>query len=72
MFEKFEQRDTSQNNEIIDFKLEDLMELVNLDERWTYKGSTTTPPCEQFVYWNVLSTVYPIKKKHLELIKIWI
>jgi carbonic anhydrase len=48
------------------------MELINLDERWTYKGSTTTPPCEQFVYWNVLSTVYPIKKKHLELIKIWI
>ena len=38
-----------------------LMELVDLDNRWAYKGSGTVPPCTSFVYWNVLSTVYPIK-----------
>ena len=43
----------------------DLMKLVDSDNRWIYKGSVTTPPCGRFVYWNVLSTIYPIKKKHL-------
>ena len=35
--------------------------------RWIYQGSLTTPPCTTNVYWNVLSTVYPIKEKHLAL-----
>jgi carbonic anhydrase len=42
-----------------------LMEMVNSKNRWVYKGSVTTPPCGRFVYWNVLSTVYPISRKHL-------
>ena len=42
------------------------MELVDFDNRWAYKGSGTTPPCTSFVYWNVLSTVYPISKDALE------
>jgi hypothetical protein len=42
-----------------------LMELVDMNNRWAYKGSVTTPPCSTFVYWNVLSTVYPIKEEHL-------
>ena len=46
-----------------------LMELVDFDNRWAYKGSGTTPPCTSFVYWNVLSTVYPIKAEHVELFK---
>jgi len=45
------------------------MELVDFNNRWAYKGSLTTPPCTSFVYWNVLSTVYPIKAEHLELFK---
>lgn len=45
------------------------MSLVDLKNRWIYKGSLTVPPCRKAVYWNVLHTVYPIKKAHLELLK---
>ena len=45
------------------------MNLVDSDNRWIYKGSVTTPPCATFVYWNVLSTVYPISQKHLDQFK---
>jgi len=47
----------------------DLMMMVDMNNRYTYKGSVTTPPCAQNVYWNVLRTVYPIKLEHLELFK---
>jgi carbonic anhydrase len=47
----------------------DLMKLVDSQNRWIYKGSVTTPPCGRFVYWNVLSTVYPISKKHMAQFK---
>jgi carbonic anhydrase len=46
-----------------------LMEMIDMDNRWIYKGSSTTPPCAGFVYWNVLSTIYPIKAEHLALFK---
>ena len=46
-----------------------LMNMVDMNNRWTYRGSVTTPPCASSVYWNVLRTVYPIKKKHLDLFK---
>ena len=38
----------------------ELMEALDYKNRWVYKGSTTFPPCEQFVYWNILEKVYPI------------
>jgi len=44
-----------------------LMNIIDTNNRWVYNGSLTTPPCTQNIYWNVVSTVYPIKKKHLEL-----
>ena len=47
----------------------DFMNMVNMKNRWVYQGSLTTPPCEQKVYWNVLQTIYPIKKAHLDLFK---
>jgi len=44
-----------------------LLMMLNTWDRWIYKGSVTTPPCDKFVYWNVLNTVYPIKKKYISL-----
>lgn len=43
-----------------------LMMYVDMQNRWTYRGSVTTPPCATAVYWNVLTTIYPIKQKHLD------
>ena len=45
----------------------DLMNMVDTDNRYVYKGSVTTPPCAQSVYWNVLSTIYPISQRHVDL-----
>lgn len=50
--------------DLIAFK--SLMEMVDLENRWTYKGSLTTPPCSTNLYWNVVRTVYPIKAKHVK------
>jgi len=47
-----------------------LMMMVDMQNRWTYRGSVTTPPCATAVYWNVLKTVYPIKAKHLAQFKV--
>jgi len=46
-----------------------LMMMADMDNRWVYKGSVTTPPCDTFVYWNVVRRVHPLKKKHLDLFK---
>lgn len=42
-----------------------LIDALDTNNRWVYKGSVTTPPCATTVYWNVLSKVYPIQPKHL-------
>ena len=47
----------------------DLLSLVNTDNRWVYRGSVTTPPCAQNVYWNVMTTVYPIKQEIVDKFK---
>merc|ERR1711935_911337 len=36
-----------------------LMEALDWGNRYAYKGSLTTPPCDQYVYWNVIRRVYP-------------
>jgi carbonic anhydrase len=46
-----------------------LMEMVDSNNRWIYAGSVTTPPCARFVYWNVISTIYPVSQKHLDQFK---
>ena len=46
-----------------------LMEMVDNKNRWVYKGSVTTPPCATSVYWNVLSTIYPISQRHVTQFK---
>lgn len=38
------------------------LDIVNFNNRWIYLGSETFPPCEQYVYWNVLATVLPIEE----------
>lgn len=40
-----------------------------MTNRWVYRGSLTTPPCTETIYWNVLQKVYPIKPRHLEAFK---
>ena len=47
----------------------DLMMMVNMRNRWSYKGSVTTPPCATTVYWNVVKTIYPLKQRHLDQFK---
>lgn len=49
----------------------DLMNAMDMENRYVYNGSLTTPPCLEYVYWNVLNTVYPIKDVHLQYYK-WI
>jgi carbonic anhydrase len=46
-----------------------LMEMLDTSNRYIYMGSGTTPPCETFVYWNVLSNIYPISPRHVALFK---
>ena len=43
--------------------------MVDFSNRLTYRGSVTTPPCATYVHWNVFSTIYPIKERHLKLFK---
>ena len=38
----------------------DLLNMVDTNNRWIYRGSVTTPPCATDVYWNELRTIYPI------------
>lgn len=57
---------TNENPIVAEVPYGDLMMMVDTNNRWVYKGSVTTPPCKTLVYWNVLRTVYPIKKKHLD------
>ena len=47
----------------------ELMRRIDVKNRWVYKGSLTTPPCTKLIYWNVVSTVYPIKERHLNLFR---
>lgn len=43
-----------------------MMDTVDFDNRWMYKGSRTVPPCNQFILWNVIKKVYPIKQADID------
>jgi len=44
----------------------ELIDALDFNNRYVYNGTTTTPPCNSIIYWNVLNKVYPIKQKHLD------
>ena len=44
------------------------MKIVTMNERWVYKGSMPYPPCNQFVYWNIINRVFPVSKEIVDLI----
>lgn len=45
------------------------MKYADLNNRWSYKGSLTTPPCSKTVFFNVMRKVWPLKEKHLSQLK---
>ena len=60
---------SEENPRVQSVALSNALSNVDWSERWAYKGSKTQPPCEQFVYWNVLKTVYPIDADDLRFFK---
>ena len=46
--------------------LQDFIDGVDQDAFWSYKGSLTTPPCTEGVYWTVFEEVQPISDEQLE------
>ena len=68
-FDQMQWDDTTTNPYANPVSYGDIMMMSDMKNRWIYKGSVTTPPCDTFVYWNVLKRVYPIKPKHLALFK---
>jgi hypothetical protein len=44
-----------------------MMDHLDWSHRWIYKGSKTIPPCEKYVYWNVIDAIYPIEAITLKL-----
>ena len=40
--------------------LQALIERVNFDKRWVYRGSFTSPPCIEGVFWHIIDDILPI------------
>lgn len=68
-FDELHWTEQNLNPKVAEVPYGQLMMMVNMWDRWVYKGSVTTPPCDEYVYWNVLRTVYPMKQKNLDLFK---
>ena len=45
------------------------LNMIDMSERWIYKGSQTVPPCDTFVIWSIPRRIYPIKQRHVDLFK---
>ena len=52
---------TLMSDKIQDFG-KDFMDHLNFNSRWVYKGSLTTPPYAETLFWTVLSDVVPISR----------
>ena len=68
-FDSLKWDETSVDPKVAEVPYGDLMMMVNTRDRWVYKGSVTTPPCAQYVYWNVLRTIYPVKQSVIDQFK---
>jgi len=40
-----------------------LMNIVDLSNRWVYKGGLTTPPCTRIVFFQVVHRILPMKDR---------
>lgn len=49
--------------------LGEMMSVLDTGNRWSYNGSLTTEPCIEYVYFNMLKNVYPIKPHHFAYYK---
>lgn len=49
----------------MEIRFGELISALDTNNRWIYKGSLTTPPCLETIYWNVARKVLPMKEKHL-------
>lgn len=65
-FDEMDWDETSKNPYVPLVEYGKMMMMFDTDNRWVYKGSVTTPPCDTIVYWNVMRDVYPIKQKHVD------
>lgn len=43
-----------------------LLNMADYENRYAFRGSLTTPPCTRNVYFNVMSTIYPIRQSDLD------
>lgn len=40
---------------------------INMNERYMYRGSLTTPPYSELLFWTVIPEIIPIKQSTLDL-----
>ena len=59
---------------LMDHEIKDKMDMetafikhINFDERYMYRGSLTTPPYAELLFWTVMPTPIPIKKSTRDL-----
>lgn len=68
-FDELDWDETSKNPYVPLVEYGKMMMMFDTDNRWVYRGSVTTPPCDTNVYWNVMRDIYPIKQRHVDQFK---
>lgn len=63
----FGNSDLDYDTQVSNVRLQDFIdEVQDSSAFWSYKGSLTTPPCTEGVYWTVFEDVQPISEEQLE------